>query len=174
MNNVTVDEHSHMTLCCRHKDNSAGAASLEASLRTFIGTYKPLTCADMRCKVLPAVQCASLHRKDVQVVCIFLGIGTAFVPLGYACLKASRSVRYLVHPSNISKAVLHCQGSDLSSICNKPLMLIAWACSCRWWRLQGDMMTSAYQAILWRTEKRFCMRCFRLGLAYRQHTFLQC
>ncbi|CAK0771626.1 hypothetical protein CVIRNUC_003879 [Coccomyxa viridis] len=28
----------------------------------------------------------------LSVVCIFLGVGAAFVPLGYACLRASRSV----------------------------------------------------------------------------------
>jgi len=34
----------------------------------------------------------SLVRAALQVVSIFIVIGAAFVPIGYACLKASQSV----------------------------------------------------------------------------------
>lgn len=50
------------------------------------------------CEVLPAVQHILVHCHCVQVVCIFLGVGAAFVPLGYACLRASRSVSCHVQP----------------------------------------------------------------------------
>ena len=79
---------------------------METSLRTFIGTYNPLTCAVKQTKCYLRCDASPCHCNYVQVVCIFLGVGAAFVPLGYACLKASRSVRCRIHCSKHSHLVV--------------------------------------------------------------------
>ena len=108
---------------------------MDASLCTFIGTCKPISCANMDLEPLHGVRCANFHCKKVQVVCIFLGSGAAFVPLGHACLKACRSVSCLVH-HHLSEAVSLFRALVFRLFSDKPLILIALAWSCRWWRLQ--------------------------------------